>query len=134
MNYQTCRKCNVNKPLSEFYNNEHSKRCKECERERKKLERQKRSHHRTDKNKRLKKQYGISIEQYEEILVNQNNLCSICKEEDVSKYKTLNVDHCHKTGQIRGLLCQGCNLGLGHFKDNIKILEQAIKYLEQWQK
>lgn len=47
--------------------------------------------------------------------------------------KVLCVDHNHKTGEIRGLLCGLCNSGIGHFKDKIKLLKKAIKYLENYE-
>lgn len=72
----------------------------------------------------LRTQYGLSIEDYEEVLKNQNGRCLICNE--VSK---LHVDHDHKTGKFRGLLCVSCNGGLGMFKDNKQALAKAIEYL-----
>lgn len=45
----------------------------------------------------------------------------------------LYIDHCHKTNQVRGLLCFSCNSALGHFKDNVESLKKAIKYLKKWQ-
>lgn len=76
----------------------------------------------------LKYAYGISIEDYNQMFVDQNGLCSICKERQ--EYgKNLCVDHNHKTNEIRGLLCRSCNSGLGHFKENIKNLSSAIRYL-----
>ena len=71
--------------------------------------------------------YGVTKRVYAEILVAQNGKCAICKE--ISK-KTLAVDHCHKTGQIRGLLCRACNSMLGFGKDNKSIFENAISYLK----
>lgn len=76
----------------------------------------------------LKERYNISIEEYNSILEKQNNLCAICKL--LSKTK-LNVDHCHNTGRIRGLLCGNCNRALGLFKDNIQYLYNAIEYLSK---
>lgn len=57
-------------------------------------------------------------------------LCKICNQSCSSGYK-LSVDHCHLTGEIRGLLCLRCNKGLGYFKDNPEFLSKAIKYLGQ---
>lgn len=73
----------------------------------------------------------------EELLIllnNSNNKCYICnKQENLSKnHEILNIDHCHKTGIVRGLLCNNCNVGIGLFKDNIEILEKAILYLKQF--
>jgi hypothetical protein len=73
-----------------------------------------------------KYQYGISFKEYEEILKNQNNVCAICGNKTD---RNLCVDHNHETGEVRGLLCLDCNSALGHFKDNKKYLNNAIKYL-----
>jgi hypothetical protein len=84
--------------------------------------------------------YGITYEDYNDLVKLQGNLCAICGEpetarawNDKSKSKTLHVDHDHETGQVRGLLCQKCNTGLGGLKDDIKLLKLAIEYLEKWQ-
>lgn len=67
----------------------------------------------------------------------QNGVCAICgKPESRRSKKTghiyaLHVDHDHKTGDIRGLLCHHCNAGLGHFADNVEAMEKAIAYLKQ---
>lgn len=75
----------------------------------------------------LKSRYGITPEKFEEMSLAQNNVCAICGQ---SYYLTLHIDHCHTTGKIRGLLCNNCNRGLGHFKDNMELLKKAYKYLE----
>jgi hypothetical protein len=62
----------------------------------------------------------------------QENSCAICgKEEPARRYKTFNVDHCHHTGKVRGLLCRQCNMALGGFNDDIGLLEKAILYLKK---
>jgi hypothetical protein len=58
----------------------------------------------------------------------QNGCCAICNRPE-STDKALSLDHCHKTGEIRGLLCQGCNLGLGWFRDSPETLKAASEYL-----
>lgn len=75
------------------------------------------------------KKYGITIEQYEKMEKSQKGVCAICKKSEPNKYKKLAVDHCHKTGKVRGLLCSKCNNGLGKFDDNVALLTKAIKYL-----
>lgn len=76
-------------------------------------------------------------ELYYEMLKQQENKCAICNEEETRKSRTdgkicaLAIDHCHKSGKIRALLCHGCNTGLGKFKDDINLLESAIQYLKQ---
>src|SRR5258707_6334356 len=85
---------------------------------------------------RLKSQFGISKDDYLTLLAKQNGGCAICgrTESDVRGHK-LAVDHCHKTKITRGLLCSNCNMGIGKFKDNIKLLEAAIMYMRshQWE-
>lgn len=65
----------------------------------------------------------------------QNGLCAICGNPEKAFMKTkvmyLAIDHNHKTGEIRGLLCTNCNNGLGRFKDNIDLLNKAIAYIEK---
>ena len=75
----------------------------------------------------LLKNYGIYLEQYENILNQQNGVCAICKK--VQTKRRLAVDHDHVTGLVRGLLCTSCNVGLGLLKDDCTLLNEAIKYL-----
>lgn len=77
---------------------------------------------------RRRRNYGISDLEFNELLVKQGGLCAICKKESVGK-KTLDVDHDHDTGEIRGLLCFHCNTGLGHFRDSAELLQAAKDYL-----
>lgn len=87
------------------------------------------------KNTKLKRSFGITLDQYNEMLKKQNGLCGICfleeRKTDARSGKTLmlSVDHSHINGSIRGLLCSNCNLMLGRIKDDIQILKNAIKYL-----
>jgi ferredoxin len=74
----------------------------------------------------LKTTYGITPSKFIEMLNSQNKQCGICKK-DITQ--GANIDHCHKTGNIRGLLCSSCNKGLGHFRDKENLLENAISYL-----
>lgn len=109
-----CTKCSTSKPVSEFsprYNRRKGKaihsECKLCNTLRKKT-----------------KLYGISKETYLSMFLEQNDKCAIC----LDKTK-LNVDHCHKTKKVRGLLCFNCNIALGKFKDNPELLLDAAQYL-----
>ena len=80
-----------------------------------------------------------SPEHYYEMLKKQDNKCAICNNEETRKSRTdgkicaLAIDHCHKSGKIRGLLCHSCNISIGGFKDNIGLLKSAIQYLQQHQ-
>lgn len=81
------------------------------------------------KNTSLKKSYKIDLIEYNNMLTKQNNKCAICSEE--SAVKCLAVDHDHKTGKIRGLLCNRCNTGLGMFRDNIDLIILSGMYLSE---
>lgn len=85
------------------------------------------------KSQRLKAAFGITLEQYEEMLESQGGVCAICyrpPEANSRSKKQLAVDHCHKTGAIRGLLCANCNNALGLFKDSHLILFSEQYYLQ----
>lgn len=110
-----CNSCNQLKSFDKFNNRKASPdglayQCKDCK-----------------KDIELKRIYGITLEHYTKMVTAQNGRCSICK---ASNGETLHVDHCHSTKQIRGLLCNNCNNGLGRFNDNIAYLKQAILYLQ----
>ena len=88
----------------------------------------------------LKYRYGITEEDYEELLVKQKYSCKICGQKpdkcqtqpdkcQTQPDKPLYVDHCHQTKTIRGLLCHKCNIALGHMNDNPEQLERAATYL-----
>lgn len=81
------------------------------------------------RNKQLLKRYGITIMEYDKLLISQNNSCAICKTHVSELSKRLAVDHCHTTKKVRGLLCYNCNTGLGRFKDDTNIMSEAISYL-----
>jgi len=86
------------------------------------------------KNKRkyidshYKRRYGISYDSYDNLVKKQNGICSICNQKPKTK---LFIDHCHKSGKIRDLLCGNCNRMIGESKECIQTLLNAIKYLEK---
>ena len=82
------------------------------------------------KGEHLKCKYGLTLDDYEQMLEEQNGCCAICNTHYTEFTKLLAVDHCHKTGKIRGLLCINCNTALGKFKDSSFILQTALEYLE----
>lgn len=75
-------------------------------------------------DKRFQRRYGISLADKQELIEKQAGLCAICVTEGATE-----LDHCHATGVIRGVLCKGCNTALGGFKDNPAFLAKAIEYL-----
>lgn len=89
----------------------------------------------TGRRQRLKERmasYGITIEVYVDMVAAQNGLCAICNNEAKWKYKRLVVDHDHSTGKVRKLLCENCNAGLGHARDNPALLRSMADYLESF--
>lgn len=77
----------------------------------------------------LRYRYGIEAQQKNDMIFKQNNVCAICQEPFKNKQDT-NVDHCHTTKKLRGVLCRLCNTALGKFKDSPKLLRFAALYLE----
>lgn len=87
-----------------------------------------------DRKHYLKARYGLTIEQYKDMLEAQGGLCMICNRPETRKLRgktdvSLAVDHCHSTGNIRGLLCGNCNKGIGLLGDNADGLAAALRYL-----
>ena len=158
-NTKYCSGCDTNKKITEFHidNSEkdgHRFQCKICRnakqreyaknnkdiikaRNAKKAE-SRRAYYQSEagikssRRAHLKQKYNITLEKYEEMLENQNHVCKICGSPEMNnKNKVLCVDHNHKTEEIRGLLCGLCNAGIGHFKDDINLFINAIKYLKK---
>lgn len=126
---KTCKECGTEKTIGEFYVAYHQNNgktvyatdCKECSIT-KSIERNRRNPNR--KFIQLKHVYGITKVAYEGLLMSQGGHCAICP-----KIERLCVDHDHRTGDIRGILCEDCNLGLGRFKDDPELLKKGVEYL-----
>lgn len=86
--------------------------------------------HRSHVRKNNLRKYGLTPEDFDALLEKQAGLCVICKEE-LSPGRGRHVDHDHGTGAVRGILCNGCNVGLGYFRDSPEILKSAANYVEQ---
>ena len=122
-----------------------TKICTTCEQEKDHLSqtrtRQRKYYHNNPdiyKNQKLKIAYGITLEQYNNLLNEQNGVCAICGLPETSfdkrtkKVRLLSVDHNHQLQKVRGLLCNNCNNGLGRFLDDEQNLLKAIKYLKKY--
>ena len=87
----------------------------------------------------LKRNFGITLNDYNKMVEAQNGVCAICGQPETDmdgrskKIRSLAVDHNHKTGKVRGLLCGKCNKAIGGLKDNIKTLESALNYLKKFE-
>jgi hypothetical protein len=128
---KTCKVCGVEKNISDFY--PRRKDCKNCKnaaaRQWRKDNPENTERHLARMRERTKeRRYGITQEQFDQMLVDQNNKCKICGGNFKSS-KDIHIDHCHNTNKIRGLLCNNCNMALGQFMDNTDIMDNAIKYL-----
>lgn len=82
------------------------------------------------KMQRYERTYGLSLKDFSILLQTQNNQCRICGISDPKGHGWV-VDHCHKTDTVRGVLCGNCNVGLGHFQDNVELLRKAANYIER---
>lgn len=142
---KTCSKCNVSKPLLSFgkhpgsngkwYRANHCKSCSLAAIEKWK----EKNPHRVRKAQRkchIQKEYGITADQYDEMLSCQKFTCAICKQKETRITKStgepqpLSVDHDHASGDVRGLLCGDCNRMIGLGKNSPSILRAAAEYLE----
>lgn len=126
-----CSTCNVVKSLDEFYPKwnriTNSSKCKKC------LQEKQRAYRKRDPQKAkevsLKSNFGITLHEYNTYFNAQNGCCDICGTHQSKLKRALAVDHDHVTNELRGLLCDSCNIFLGFAKDDIKILRKAIRYL-----
>lgn len=80
-------------------------------------------------NDNLRRNYGVTLEQYNTMFASQNGCCALCGDHQSLFNKRLSVDHDHSTGKVRQLLCHHCNTALGAFDENPILLKKAVKYL-----
>lgn len=152
---KVCYSCEMSKSLEDFYKDKGCKYgraniCKECHKSRMSKIRNNRTkeekrivyekykvwketdpnykdYHKKYWHKNKFHRYGITEDDYNKMLTNQEYRCKICG----STPEIFHTDHCHETGKVRGLLCITCNVGLGSFRDSEKLLLKAIEYLKQ---
>lgn len=136
-----CNRCHEVKPLAEFYviqtRNTVATYCKSCSRA--EVLRRYYEARRDDpegfkakkRDETLRRRYGISQLDFDQMLVEQNYSCAICRDDGVSGHHgLLHVDHDHETGRVRGLLCNRCNLALGYLEDD-SLLSAMVRYLDE---
>ena len=83
---------------------------------------------------RIKGTYGITEEDYSQMFIEQQGQCGICFSSLIYRDKATHIDHDHDTGEVRGLLCHGCNTAIGLLKEDIDVLASAINYLSETKK
>ena len=139
--YKVCCKCRKELPFSLFGNHKRNKdglrtRCKACEsqdakdRKKRDLEQDYEGTRLKERACNLKRMFAISIEYWKQKAEAQDYKCAICQKECITG-RRLAVDHDHKTGKIRDLLCSNCNQGLGKFQDDPQLLAKAADYLRK---
>jgi len=146
---KTCTKCKTEKPIEDFTRDKSRRdgrfpQCKVCKagvdqkqyaKNASKRKALSKIHYDNNKDahacRTLQRKYGISLEEYEELHKKQDGQCRICDTTAEENGRRLAVDHNHKTGEVRGLLCDQCNVGLGKFKDSPTRLRAALNYLEE---
>lgn len=146
---KTCNHCNKSKSLEEFHRDKSKKDgrryiCMACATVQKsKYNKENATQHKARNQKwvknnperykelQLKRKFGLSLEAYKAMLWKQYHSCAICQVQVLDLKKQLAVDHCHKTGKIRGLLCDRCNRGIGFLGENPEVLKRAATYLEK---
>lgn len=135
---KTCRACGEIKSLDDFHKGpgagNKQGNCKSCQvrLNRERVERDPEKYRVMQKRNHLRKKYGLSLEEYQELFDRQGGRCAICREGPDGagrKYGHLNVDHDHDTGLVRGLLCSRCNTALGLLRDDLEIVYAAEAYL-----
>lgn len=138
MTRKRCSQCGKKKSLSQFSKDRHKQSgyrayCKECG----KIARTKWGHENVvhlreyDKQYNLLQNYGITLDEYNRMFLEQNGCCAICGRHQSEFTKALFVDHDHVTNKVRALLCSNCNLILGHSRDDPTLLVKVIEYLER---
>lgn len=143
MKTKKCKMCGRRRSLTQFWKQKGTKDglriwCKECSyADSKKWRSDNREKHNDSlRVSRLKKAGALlSRDMLEELKESHSDLCAICQKPETvvsrGKKARLAVDHCHKTGLVRGLLCRKCNNGIGYFDDNVELLQAAIAYLSK---
>lgn len=128
---QVCVDCCETKSTADFYwqadKGRFSTQCKRCKKLQDKAYRD--GNPREYRSKVLKRKYGITVAEFDEMLAAQSGGCAICTSNVNPDGPSLAVDHCHKTGKVRGILCGPCNKAIGLFRDDVLLLEKAVTYL-----
>lgn len=144
---KTCNNCGEKKPLSEFYSRSPgstggrdyagslagvSAECKVCVRAYAAARRKRLGpiHAKYMKDFDLRRKYGIGLDQFNQMFADQSGCCAICGRHQMEFAKGLVVDHDHKTGIVRKLLCPNCNAAIGMLGEDIGLLAKAIEYIQ----
>lgn len=152
MGMKHCRRCDQTKPLTEYHRDSgatdgHTSYCKECQlkksrqwyadnTERARASGRARWSGRSERGRNylLQKKYGITLDDYRAMLDRQGGVCAICGGLDRTQDgRAMPVDHCHRTGKVRGILCSHCNRAVGLLGDDPEVITRAASYLRSGQ-
>ena len=114
------------------YRKQHKKQFEEYQKQYKKTHQKQRKEYHKFYRTRIK--YGVSKTDWYSLLKKQKNKCAICKNFLPTDIRKLCIDHCHKSGKIRGIVHNDCNLMIGFSKKNVEVLKSAIKYIQKYSK
>lgn len=137
-----CRGCRETKPLDAFHRNKMGRHgrcatCKACRVTKNRAIRLTPEGSRRERDKQYRTKFGITLDDYERMLSEQDGVCAICERPERAKrgdtLKHLAVDHCHATGVVRGLLCADCNTAIGKLLDDPSAMRRAAQYVEAHQ-
>jgi len=136
---KVCSKCGIEKPFSGFYRRKDRKlgrvsKCKECTKQESRRNNNTEAKKRNSRKWHLKRYYGITLDKYNEMFNKQNGLCAICGKHQVELKQRLQVDHCHKSEKVRGLLCPKCNSKLGQYEAGKEWFKNNKKYVLEYLK
>lgn len=146
MDTKVCGHCKVEKDLGSFNVNRSKKNyakgvypvCKSCQSKKSKesYKRHKAKRNQSSRSYHLSRNYGLTLDEFHALVEKQGQLCACCGEKQDykrtdGKRQHLFVDHCHKTGEVRGLLCGRCNSGIGLLGDTAEHVKKAVEYLEK---
>ena len=133
---RVCRECDQQEGDTAFYASRRTNVCASCENKMRTARRVPGEQAYTTaeraqymRSAKLKSRYGMTVEDYDAMVVQQNGKCAVCHTPP-EHGRRLCVDHCHATGKVRGLLCDPCNRGLGQLKDDPSLLRALLAYLE----
>lgn len=139
---KTCTKCKIEKSSDEFYKRSEVSKdgkklykylqpsCKKCWKA--KIQHKRDTIPGFQKNVDLKHNFGITLDDYNEMLKKQDYKCEVCLRHESEFKRKLSVDHNHTTGKIRGLLCSLCNTALGKLKEDKEVINRLLNYIDKY--
>lgn len=143
LNKKKCIVCKKIKPFGEYHRQNERKdgrnsTCKKCRLDKQREKRRTFEGKLVTQRYAFKRNFGITLDDYWDLMKAQDGVCAVCGQPETKISRgalcRLSVDHNHQSNVIRGLLCHGCNAGIGLLKEDVEVLKKAIEYLEKYAK